>query len=171
MSRYTYTPEVRRQIEAMLKQALSIVAVRIKLADLTEDYGGVDVHYLLNDVPCQVRARFDRPPNAHTVDITFRNTEPAMIVDGTYAPLMLYAWFWRGDAKHGHLIDPYAVQNHRRINSYDLNDCGERGRFYAVPMGDVLEGKAWLRTGGPEGWTTMCTGGLQRVQRMLMGAA
>lgn len=168
MSKYQYAPEVRRQIEAMLKQALSFVGATIRLADLTEDFGGIDIHYRINDVDCQVRARFDRPHNAQNKDITFRATEPAMITAGTYAPLMLFVWFWNGDAKAAHLIDPYAIHNRLKIDSYELHDCGPRGRFYAVPMTDVYEVDAWLRTGGPDGWHTISTGGLARAQRLLI---
>jgi hypothetical protein len=164
-SPYGYQPAVIEAVDRCLRES-PLANPRIRKAPLARDLGGIDLEYVVNQtIPLQVRCRFNRPIDAPTVDIAFRQAEPRMIDAGTYAPLLLYVWlvgqrsYWT--IRYGRLVDIYRMNaaidprlkdrpfhlrtNMRVVRIAELQDagaelyvCGESGRPWvpAGPAGD-----------------------------------
>jgi hypothetical protein len=169
---YAYSEAVQREVERAIRDAIP-GRVRLERASLGDDLGGVDLHYRINGAcDLQVRCRFDRPAYAADCDVTFRDTEPRMIANRTYAPLMLFLWF-RGDYyEAGKLVDVYRM--HDRLEppladrSFRENSNGDHA-WCAVTISELHDAGALLRQGGRDGWAAACLQGNERVHRIIEG--
>ena len=109
MTDYQYTEQVLREVKRMARLALPHSTI-IQQATQAEDFGGADGQLIANyTCPIAFRCRFDRPAFAADSDVTFRETEPGMMAEGTYAPLALFLWFRDGYAEAGKLVDVYRM--------------------------------------------------------------
>jgi hypothetical protein len=168
MTRYVYTDDTQRELEHMVHCAIPVSA-RLSRATVTEDFGGVDVHYVLNGrCRLQTRCRFDRPAWAADQDITFRTTEPAMIRARTYAPLALFAWFREGRAYAGKLIDIYSMAERVELDRPATSN-GDGTAFIVIRFSELFDAGAVLRLGDRHGWVAACLQGNERTLR-IMGA-
>lgn len=168
MPDYAYDDQTQREVGQMLRDALP--GGTVLKAGLQEDFGGVDVHYVANyHCPIQVRCRFNRPAYAADIDVSFRSTEPTMIVEGTYAPLMLFLWFRDGYVQAGKLVDVYRM--HDRISpmlaARPMQANGDGTAFCTVSIAELHEAGALLRNGGRDGWATSRLGGMRRVEQIM----
>jgi hypothetical protein len=169
-SRYQYDPEIADETKRVLRLALAVGGARIRQATLPEDFGGVDLHYMINErVPVQIRSRFNRPAYAADRDVTLRTTEPGMMARGTYAPLMLFLWFQGRHVAAGKLVDVYRM--HQRV-SPPLHERpsfpnGDGTRWLAVDVPELHETGALLRLGDGNAWTAARLGGNRDTQRII----
>jgi len=157
--------EITRVIRGLFQPGVSL-----KPATLAEDFGGTDCHYIVNNsCPLQLRARFNRPAFAADSDVTFRVTEPAMMLAGTYAPLALFVWFHAHHIVAGRLIDIYRLFNLQPwIEDRPLipNKDGSRP-FYQVTIGELHNIGALLRIYDGNVWATATLGGEARLNTIL----
>jgi hypothetical protein len=166
--KYAYDEQTLREVERMLRYALPSGTV-IK-ATLEEDFGGVDLHFVANHhCPVQVRCRFNRPAMAADIDVSFRSTEPKMMAERTYAPLMMFLWFRKGYAEAGKLVDVYAMyaRSQPPLEERPLTSNGDGTSFCTVTISELFDAQALLRHGGRDGWATSRLGGMQRVERIM----
>jgi hypothetical protein len=153
----------------MLRDALPM-GTRIQRATRAQDCGGIDYEYRANyRVPVQVRTRKDRPPFAPDKDITFRTTEPHMIAQATYAPLMLFVWMEKGYAIAGKLVDVYhmAMRISPPLAERPIINNGDGTGFVTVSIGELHDAQALLRQGDRRSWATAVLGGQKRLERIL----
>jgi hypothetical protein len=167
---YTYDARTWDEVERMCRDALPGGSV-LKPATLAEDFGGIDATYSVNHrCALQIRTRHNRPAWASDSDITFRDTEPAMIAAGTYAPLLLFCWLRGGFGVAGKLIDIYRMAErvdpplHARLVRRNFN--GNHG-FLTVTIAELHTAGALLRQGDRDSWATATLGGQQRLERIL----
>ena len=165
-SRYEYSASVQAEIEHMVRRAIP-APVRLRKATLAEDFGGTDIHYMLNATcALQVRCRFNRPIWAADKDVTLRTTEPPMIAARTYAPLILFLWFREGYAKAGKLVDTYQMAGKLDLERPSTPN-GDGSSFIVITIGELVESSSLLRQGDDHDWAAACLGGNQRTLRIL----
>ena len=174
MSGYDYSEQVLREVERMARLALPNGTV-LKRATLEEDFGGVDGQLIANyHCPIQFRCRFNRPAYAADSDVTFRETEPAMMAASTYAPLALFLWFRDGYAEAGKLVDVYRMNGEIEppflFREVHPNRDGGRG-FYVVTIAELHTTRALLMQGGRDRWAPARLGGERDTVAILRKAA
>lgn len=174
MTSYAYDERTKDEIEHMVRLALP-GRVILRAPTLAQDFGGIDAHYQVTSAcALQIRVRNDRPAYAPDEDVTFRTSEPAMIVAGTYAPLMLFLWFWHGRARAGKLIDIYTL-----AEGIDLLRAARERRqantdgtaWFPVRVSELYELGALLRQGDEREWAPVRLGGTQRTVARLSGGS
>jgi hypothetical protein len=158
--------EIGRCIRGLFTSGISL-----RRATLNEDFGGVDVHYVVDhETPLALRCRFNRPAGAADSDITFRETEPRMIQAGTYAPLAVYFWFVDHHIVAGKCIDIYQMAEKLEPAFADREVCpnfDDGPGFYSVPVSELHEARALLKLFDGTVWATAVLGGEQRITRIL----
>lgn len=174
MSRYEYGDQTIREVERMARLALPHGTV-IQRATLEEDFGGVDGQLIANyHCPIQFRCRFNRPAYAADSDITFRDTEPMMMIRRTYAPLALFLWFRGGYAEAGKLVDVYRMDERLNpplcLREVNPNRDGGPG-FHVVTVSELHETGALLMLGGRDRWAPARLGGERDTVAILQRAA
>ena len=163
IGRYEYADGTWREIELLLALALP-PSSRLVRSEKQEDYAGTDgVYYVGASVPVAVRVRYNRPPYAPDVDVTYRITEPAKIAAGTYAPLLLFAWINDGVAAHGKLVDVYRWYNATRDANRVTTSNGDRTAWFPVPIEELYATRALLRQGNRREWGEAWYGATDRV--------
>lgn len=172
--RFKYDDHTWAEVHRMARLALPHGS-NLKRATVPEDFGGVDVRYIVNHCcDLQIRCRFDQPIYSADKDVTWRSTEPAMIAAGTYAPLALFLWFRDDYAEAGRLIDPYRMAAEIDPPLDDpsrFHDHGSRGRFYTVEIWELVKCKAALMNGGRDRWAPTRANGERDTVRILKKAA
>jgi hypothetical protein len=169
MTKYGYDEPTRREIEHMIRLAIP-APIRLKQADLPDDFGGVDLHYTVNGTcGIQTRSRFNRPIWAADSDVTLRTTEPRMIAKGTYAPLAIFIWFRDGYAKAGKLVDVYRMAERAEPPLHERESIpnGDGTRFIVVTIPELVAAGALLRQGDHHEWAAACLGGNERTRRII----
>lgn len=169
MSRYDYSPQVQAEIEHMAKLAIP-GRVRLTKASLPQDFGGIDVVYQVNGkCPLQIRVRFNRPYFAADSDVSYRTTEPAMILADTYAPLHLFVWVRDGWAVAGKLVDVYRMADriHPALADRPVIPNGDGTGFHVVEIAELVKVGALLRQGDRDEWAAAVIGGNERTQRLV----
>jgi hypothetical protein len=169
--RYDYSDHELREIELMTRKAIPLPRVVLKKSTLEADFGGVDATYTVNGkCAIQLRCRFDRPAYAADIDVSFRETEPAMIRAGTYAPLLLVIWLRDGYAVAGKLIDVYRMAGtidppleRREVRP---NRRGPTG-YMLVDVAELHATRSLLRNGDRDGWTASRLGGNEDTLRIV----
>jgi Zn-dependent peptidase ImmA (M78 family) len=167
-SRYEYSAREWAEIERAARLAFPSGTV-LHRASLAEDLGGVDAVYRVNHrCDLQIRVRHNRPAYAADKDVAFRATEPAMIADGTYAPLAFFLWMVNGYIEAGKLIDVYrmAEQIDPPLGSREPK-AGPYGQFYLVTIAELHDCGALLMMGGRGQWAPARLGGARDVLRLL----
>ena len=159
-----------RSLDAMIREQVSLALesmFHLAPTDVPTDKQGQDYLYTVNRCcPLAVRCRFDRPVDAPDVDVTFRNTEPTMILRGTYAPLALFLWFQSGVCVAGRLVDVYAMPSllDREIT---WNVPPDHTGFVAVTIDELKAERALLRSGDGRHYVNEYLGALQSLRRIL----
>jgi hypothetical protein len=169
--RYGYNDHTWAEIHRMARLALPHGST-LKRATLREDFGGVDAHYMVNQCcPMQVRARFNRPIGAADIDVSWRETEPAMIAANTYAPLALFVWFMDDYAEAGKLIDVYrmAAEADPPLDRRPVRRT-RNGNFLTVTIAELHDIGALLMLGGRDRWAPARLGGERDTTRILAKA-
>ena len=168
-SRYQHDDQIKIELERMVRDALPRGCV-LQTVDLARDFGGVDVVYRVNHrCDLQTRCRFNRPWGAWELDVTFRETEPAMIERGTYAPLAVFVWFQDRWAQVGRLVDIYRMDERiiPPLLGRPVHHSGN-GNFVTVTIPELVGADALLRGGDRNGgWATWATDGERRLARLL----
>ena len=169
MTTYMYetwqAEEIQRVVRAMLA-----VHIPLKRAALHEDYGGVDVHYVINhQVGLQVRSRRNRPAYAADIDITFRTTEAPMMAKGTYAPLAVFFWFQDHHIVAGRLVDVYRMHDRLTPSLIGRPVCenGDGTGFQVVTMAELQGASALLKIYDGNVWAVATLGGDARLYRIV----
>src|SRR4030095_12080388 len=169
MSTYQYNPledaEIRRCLRGVIPPHMSI-----KQASLTEDFGGIDAHWVVNQrVPLQVRVRRNRPPYAADIDVTFRTTEPAMMAAETYAPLAVFMWFVDGHVAAAKVVDVYRMFKHLDppLATRFAQENGDGTGFHVVTIVELVAVRAMLRQYDGQVWNTPILGGEMQLNRIL----
>jgi len=159
-----------RSLDAMVREQVSLALesmFHLAPTDVATDKQGQDYHYQVNHCcPLAVRCRFDRPVDAPDVDVTFRHTEPAMILRGTYAPLALFLWFQSGVCVAGRLVDVYAMPSllEREIT---WNVPPDKTGFVTVTFDELRAERALLRVGDGRHYGNEYLGALAALRRIL----
>jgi hypothetical protein len=167
---FTYDDLVMQDLEWCVKMLLG-PTTHLRRATQEQDFGGTDGLLVANHcVPIQLRARFDRPPASEDCDITFRNTEPAMIAAGTYAPLSVYAWFRAKRLMAARCVDVYRLAacidppfsgrawqpNRDRVHT-----------FCTVSFAELWDARALLKIFDGHWWATGNGDGQQRLMQII----
>jgi hypothetical protein len=169
-SRYQYADGIAEEVRHAVRRAIGVNGARIQSATLSEDFGGVDLHYMINQrCPIQVRSRFNRPVYAADRDVTFRGTEPSMMGRGTYAPLMLFLWFRGGRIVAGKLVDVYRLHQNASppLVERPRTSNGDGTSWLSVTVSELHATEALLRLGDADGWTAARLGGNRDTQRII----
>ena len=170
MAKYQYEPWVYEEIGRCIR-GLFTSGISLRRATLTEDFGGVDVHYVVDhNTPLALRCRFNRPAGSADCDITFRETEPPMIKARTYAPLAVFFWFVEHHIVAGKCIDIYQMADKLEPPLEDRAVCPNRDSgpgFYSVPISELHQARALLKLFDGTVWATAVLGGEQRMTRIL----
>ncbi len=167
-----YDKAIHRIIRQQVEKAIRAVT-RLQQVDVGRDFAGVDFLFTINECcPLAVRARYDRPPDAHNVDVTFRSTERLKIRAKTYAPLMFYVWFVKGEFIYGRLIDVYTLAENvdPPLDAFDARPLiynSDGTAFFTVTIEELRKANAQLRHGDCNGYVTEAMGGEQRLRRIL----
>lgn len=168
-SRYEYSAHVWGEIERTARLAFPSGTV-LQRASHAEDLGGVDAVYRVNHrCELQIRVRHNRPAYAADEDVAFRTTEPAMIADGTYAPLAFFLWMVDGYVQAGKLIDVYrmAEKIDPPLPAREPKAGPDGGQFYLVTIDELHKCRALLMQGGRDKWAAARLGGERDVLRLL----
>jgi hypothetical protein len=167
---YQYAPWVTDELKVMCRGLFP--GLEFQMASRADDLRGVDVYVIVNHhAAMQIRCRFDRPKFASDIDVTFRDTEPAMMTAHTYAPLALFAWF-RGHRIHAaKLIDVYRMADAvspsiADRSRWEPNVHGGPG-FCKVRIGELHDVGAVLRASDGAAWITECFDGDDRVRAIV----
>jgi len=168
---YAYAEAVQIEVEDLLRGALGPGMAFARRATLEDDYHGVDLWYVTSrEVPIQIRMRYDRPQFAIDDDVSFRTTEPRMIAERTYAPLMAFGWLRRGRFVAGKLIDIYTmaagIDPPLASRDVTVNNDGRSG-FRTVSIEELFIAKALLRVGDRSGWANALSDSDERLQRVM----
>ena len=166
---YQYDDWVNEAIVRCVR-GLLLPGTPLKRATLQEDLGGIDQHYVVNqNVPLQVRARFNRPAFAADSDVTFRTTEPAMISARRYAPLALFVWFVDHTIVAGKLIDVYWMEQRLAppLAQHPICGNGDGTAFHIVTVPELQAIHAVLKIFDGCHWATETLQGQMRLQRIL----
>jgi hypothetical protein len=169
VTKYAYDEQIQREVERMARLAMPH-GTRLEFADLKSDFGGIDATMLCNyHCPLQIRTRMNRPIWAADADVTFRTTEPRMMVAGTYAPLALFIWMRDGWAEAGKLVDVYRMfeQIDPPLGEREKIPNGDGTFFHVVTIGELHDAQALLRQGGRDQWAAAHLGGDVMTQRIL----
>lgn len=169
MTNYLYEPWQAEEIQRVVRAMLA-VHITLKRAPLQEDFGGVDVHYIVNhNVGLQIRSRFNRPAYAADIDITFRVTEAPMMDAAKYAPLAAFFWFQDHHIVAGRLVDIYRMRDRITPPLISRVPCrnGDGTAFHVVTMAELHEAGALLKIYDGNVWATATLGGDARLYRIL----
>jgi hypothetical protein len=172
MTSYVYEPWQAEEIQRVVRSMLA-VHIPLKRAPLHEDFGGVDVHYIVNHaVGLQVRSRFNRPAYAADYDITFRSTEAPMMAKATYAPLAVFFWFQNHHIVAGRLVDVYRMRDRLTPPLLARPHCenGDGTAFQVVTIAELQDSSALLKIYDGNVWATATLGGDARLYRIVNGS-
>jgi len=167
MRGYRYAPWVYDELCALCRGLFP--GLDFLFTSTAEDVGGVDVVAVINHyAKLAIRARFDRPDWAPDIDVTFRETEPAMIDAATYAPLALFVWFHGFRVQAARLIDVYHMAARiapalRARPIHRFGDCA----FVTVRIGELHDARALLRSSDGRAWITDAYDGDARLTRIV----
>lgn len=170
MPEHHYSDVILRELSRCIR-GLFTTGISLTLATRDEDVRGVDLHYKVDHaLDLQVRCRFDRPAYASDSDVTFRDTEPAMIAAQTYAPVALFAWFSHERIVAAKLIDIYRMAAKitpplRERIAYPNRDGGHG--FHVVEIGELHNARALLKMFDGSNWNTPILGGEARLNQIL----
>jgi hypothetical protein len=166
---YHYDDPIEDEIRRCLR-GLFVVGTPLTRATKPEDVRGVDAHYVVDHrMDLQVRARFNRPAYAADSDITFRTTEPPMILAHTYAPVAVFVWFMDRYIVAARLIDVYAMAERidPALGARHAFANGDGTAFHTVEMSELFKANAVLRIFDGNVWATSTLGGEARLNRLL----
>jgi len=169
LSRFQYSAQEWAEIEGMLRKALP-PRTRLRRPTAGEDYGGIDGHWAMaGRCPVAIRIRRNRPGYAPFRDITFRDTEPARIAAGTYAPLELVLWFERGLAIAGKLIDvyPLAERADPPLHARPVRRNRDGTGFLIVEDYELVRAHALLFQGDRDGFSPADLHSRQRIDTVI----
>jgi len=174
MANYEYDPWVIEELNRVLRGMFSTPGISLKRTSLREDLAGADLRYVVNNnCPLAIRLRFDRPAGAADTDITFRTTEPSMIIRGTYAPLGITCWFVKHHIVAAKLVDIYRMADRIRPSLED-RECtvnfDETTAFVCVGIDELHKAGALLRIYDGNVWATAVLGGEKRMNDILKAA-
>jgi hypothetical protein len=174
MKGYEYSEHELKEIDHMARMAIPLPRVVLQKAPLQADFGGVDAVWMINGrCPLQIRCRFDRPAYAPERDISFRETEPAMIRRETYAPLFLVVWLRDEYAVQGKLVDVYRMAERidPPLEQREVRPNRDGGPGYIlVNISELVDTRSLLRNGDRNGWVPFRTGGDVDAQRIIARA-
>ena len=168
---FQYDPWIQEEVTRVLR---GMFPSSFALAPATEreDFGGIDMRYMVGETNCplQVRCRRDRPAGSEDCDITLRHTEPSMITAHTYAPFMAFFWFVNHHIIAGRLIDVYRMADHLDP-PLDDRDCianfdGRTG-FVCVTIPELCQVQALLRIYDGTHWATSVHRGDERIHEIM----
>lgn len=177
--KFDYSPTIKREIERVLRHGVFAVGTPLRPVSQQDDFGGIDALYVVEQYcPLQLRCRFNRPYGACDADVTFRETEPAMMLNGTYAPLAVFFWFNQDDRIiAGRIVDVERMIAGLAAKGEPLNAADRRQSnfdggpgFYCVGIGELHDARALLKTFDGDHWATETAGGQMRIRQILAAA-
>lgn len=169
MTNYEYEAEEYAEIARVMRGALT-VSDSLKRVTLQDDFGGVDVQFVINQhVPVALRIRRDRPAYAADIDVTFRHTEPFKIQARTYAPLAFFGWFHHHRIVAAKIVDVYRMDKAivPRLQDRPVIDNGDGTGFVCVEIAELHTAKALLRLYDGNHWTTQILAGEIRLRQII----
>lgn len=143
---------------------------RIERTNLKSDFAGVDYVYMVNHhCPVAVRHRPDRPAFAARIDITLRDTEPAKIAAGTYAPIAIFVWTRQGLGVAGRGIDVYRMHEQVTppLKERIITPNGDGSGFLTVGMDELDRIDAILRIGDRDTWVSVPLDADRRIKHIV----